>query len=184
MFLARAGDRAMKRHLVIFVVLLFVSFASAQRAFDQNELGVAILLTYSSLERYIDLALWTQFGLEDENPDFTKLCVDIALFHQKGEILLGKKYQPKELAGSIALGLGVQLLATLRPELLPEDFFKPIRGLMEERNKCEFEHGISAEVLDRSRIEKYLRTVKKVIGIGIPELEERLASYSFPRLSG
>jgi hypothetical protein len=126
-----------------------------------------------------------EYRLDDETPDFALVQVDLAAFHAKGRRLHGKLYREQSLGGPLTLSLGAQLLATLRPALLPERFLGPIKGMMSLRNKCEFEHGLCPQPLNAGDVEKNIRMVSEVLaaGLGIApdDLEARLAPYHFPQ---
>ncbi|MCL6508235.1 MAG: hypothetical protein K6T59_14555, partial [Bryobacteraceae bacterium] len=167
--------------------LILNHLAAAERALAFGRPSTAILLTYATLERYVDLCLWVFYGLEDENPDYGKLTVDPAAYHQVGRALHGQNYQPRDLGGPLTLSVGLQLLATLKPELVPTEFFGPIKGLMTLRNRTEFEHGLCPQGVQADQVRKYLDKVKQIVARGgkkenLPELEQLLASYRFPLL--
>jgi len=167
--------------------LILNHLAAAERALEFGRPSTAILLTYATLERYVDLCLWVYYGLEDENPDYGKLTVDAAAYHQVGRALHGRSYQPRDLGGPLTLSVGVQLLATLKPELMPpeKEFLGRIKGLMSLRNRTEFEHGLCPQVVQADQVRQYLDKVKEIVARGgkkenLPELEQLLAPYRFP----
>lgn len=167
--------------------LVFNHLASAERYLSFHQLGVAILLAYASLERYVDLCLWVKYGLDDSKADFTGVPLDTAKYHRVGRDFHGKKYQERDLPDQISLATGVQLLATLEPGLLPSKiFFGPILGLMNDRNKCEFEHGIRTKTICHSEAARHLETVKKILAITFQEqgndIEIELEQYRFPSI--
>jgi len=164
--------------------LVLNHLAAAERAFKYKQWGIAILLIYATLERFVDLCLWVEFGLDDEDPDFSRVQVDPDAFHRVGRRFHGKQYQERPLAGPFGLSLGVQLLATLRPDLLPEGFLGRIKGLMSIRNRCEFEHGLCPKPPTREDVERNLYLAKEILasalGLELTGLEDRLEPYRFP----
>lgn len=166
--------------------LVLNHLASAKRALHQHEFGVAILLAYATLERYVDLCLWVFHQLDDERPDFSNLGLDYKSYHDVGRKLHGRNYQKRELAGSITLSLGVQLLAVLRPDWLPAKFLGRIKGLMSLRNKCEFEHGLCRKALTPADVKRCLEPVEEILKIGLAKqgktLQDELERYSYPAI--
>ncbi len=164
--------------------LVLNHLAAAERALAHRQWGIAILLIYATLERFVDLCLWVEFGLDDENPDFSRISVNENVFHEMGRTLHGKQYRKQELAGALNLSFGVQLLATLKPDLLSPKFFGKIKGLMRVRNHCEFEHGLCPKPPTREEVEKNLNLTKEILSnalnLELTELEDRLAPYRFP----
>jgi hypothetical protein len=164
--------------------LVFNHLAAAERALAYQQWGIAILLIYATLERFIDLCLWVEFGLDDENPDYSRVSVDDEQFHQVGRSFHGKQYRPQTLTGPLGLSLGAQLLATLKPEWLPPESLPRIKGLMSVRNRCEFEHGLCPKPPTQEDVERNLRLVKeiltKALGLETVALEKQLEPYRFP----
>ena len=165
--------------------LVLNHLAATERALARGESGLAVLLTYASLERYIDLRLWTEYGLDDERPDYSllALALDEERFHEVGFQLHGKDYERRDLKGPITLALGIQLLHALNPTEIPKNAFGPLRGLMHDRNKSEFEHGLSPKVIKPENVRKYYETVKLIIKQKFPTLEEELEKYRFEEIS-
>ena len=166
--------------------LILNHFAAAERYLSFHQFGVAILLTYATLERYVDLCLWADHGLDDNKPDFNKLSIDLARFDQVGREFHGKEYQKRGLPVQISLASGVQLLSALNSDLLPARHFGSIRGLMNHRNRCEFEHGLHSKVLGHDQVARNLAAVKAIIAPVIDQqgktIDEELEQYRFPCL--
>ncbi|MEW6667552.1 MAG: TIGR02710 family CRISPR-associated CARF protein [Thermodesulfobacteriota bacterium] len=166
------------------IPLVLNHLAAAERALSQRQVSPAMLLAYSTLERYVVLCLWAEFRLDDRNPNYPALNLDLDHFHEVGNLMHGKQYDRRDPSGPIALSLGVQLLATLKPGLVPGKSLGPIRGIMNDRNNCEFEHGLCAKAVRHEDVEKHIKTVKAILG-GSPflqngVLEEKLDMYRFP----
>lgn len=171
------------------ILLVLNHLACARRSAQQGRYGIAGLLAYSTLEKYIDLLLLTHFGLNDDDPDFSTLSLDIDRFHGTGRKIFGRGYKPSNLAGQkISLSLGYQLAGTLLPSLFPSNPAR-ILGTMQARNKCEYEHGIVSRPLDAKTADAALEYVAEVVslhfGSGVEArtmLESQLAEFEFPSL--
>ncbi len=167
--------------------LIMNHLASAERAFEQGQYGVTAMLLYATLERYIDLALLAYYGLDDENPDYSALPLDKEKFDELGRKLIGPGYQERELAGPVSLATGAQLLATLKPEALPDSFFPKLDAVVKQRNRCEFEHGLTAKSLKRKKVQQSLEDLKEFLlnsrvvcgELGVGNTLER---YRFPTI--
>jgi len=167
------------------IPIILNHIASAERNVTHAQISSAILLVYASLERYIDLCLWVLYGLIDEKPDYSKVSLNMDKFHEVGRRFFGKKYQKKkDLPSPISLSSGVQLLAALRPDLVNERFFGRIQGLMNERNKCEFEHGLCSRPIEKEGVLSHLKIVKEIVQAGMPaiSIETELEKFRFPNL--
>jgi len=167
--------------------LVLNHLSAAQRALTYHQTGVAILLAYATLERYVDLALWTCFNLDDENPDFSMVDFDIEKFHELGMKMYGREsYKRSDPAGPIGLSLGVQLLATLKPELMPVEFLGNVSKLMQHRNRCEYEHGLRPYNLKSKDVDGHIKGVCKLFDCALKPLqinvEKELSRYRFPDL--
>lgn len=164
--------------------LLLNHLAAAERARNHRHWGIAILLTYATLERFVDLCLWVKFGLDDEDPDFSRLTLNEEEFHQVGKRFHGKKYREQSLAGQLGLSLGAQLLATLAPDFLPPEYLGRIKGLMNVRNKCEFEHGLCPRIPTEPEVVNNINLVKEIVAQALKletsALEKLLEPYRFP----
>lgn len=183
---ARVCEQEMPKTVEEAFPLVLNHLAAAERSLDNGHVGAAVLLVYATLERYVDLCLWVHYGLDDEDPDYAKLNLDIQAFHNTGGIMHGKRYERRDPTGKITLSLGSQLLATLRPELLPQDFLRKILGLMNDRNKCEFEHGLCPRALAVEKVARHIQTVKRLLQLQLEQLgrslEEDLERYRFPAI--
>jgi hypothetical protein len=135
--------------------------------------------------------LWTEYGLDDEAPDYTLLegKLNQARYDQCGHKLFTKKlYREGGPEGQITLGKGMQLVAALKPELLPPDMLGLARGFLLTRNKCEFEHGIKAQPVENDEMEKWSNFVRSIISMrfgvkdGQQHLDAELAKFQFPTL--
>lgn len=168
--------------------LVLNHLAAAERALKFHQASPALLLTYASLERYLDLCLFVFYGLDDEQPDYAKVSLNEEAFHAMGRKLHGKAYRKVELGGPINLAVGAQLLATLRPELLPEQSLGPIQGLMTRRNKTEFEHGLCPTAVGEPEVAKFLAAVKEIVSLALAPTGENvdtaLDPYRFPEIDG
>jgi hypothetical protein len=94
--------------------LLAWYLAAAGRLLEAEKPSLAVLLTYAAIERYVDLCIWTEFGLGDEAPDYRRIedTLDRKRYYQADRRLFGKSYRPRELDGPLMFGNGAQLLAT------------------------------------------------------------------------
>lgn len=165
------------------IPLILNHLAAAERSLEQDSPGIGLLLTYATLERYIDLILWVDYELDDEEPDYSKIEAKLKeneeIFHENGRGLMKEKYRPRQPVGPIGLALGIQLLATLDPQAMPKKFFGPFLGLMQDRNRCEYEHGLSPKLTDKDQVKKYVAIVKEAVKIKIPEVDALLEDYRF-----
>lgn len=165
--------------------LILNHLSAAQRTLNYHQPGAATLLAYATLERYVDLALWTCFKLDDENPDFSNINLDMNKFHDTGMKMYGKEgYKKSEPSGPIGLGLGVQILATLKPDLMPVGFLKSVSRLMQHRNKCEYEHGLCPHTLKEKDVDMHIKGVCKLLcdtlrPMGL-NIEKEFGKYRFP----
>ncbi|MBW2037262.1 MAG: TIGR02710 family CRISPR-associated protein [Deltaproteobacteria bacterium] len=163
--------------------LVMNHLSAAERCLSQHQPGVAILLAYASLERYVDLCLWVHYGLDDENPDFSNVKLELPSFHAVGRKLHGKNYQQRPPGGPLTLSLGIQLLATLKPDLLPVECLGRIKGMMAARNKSEFEHGLCAQFVKPDNVKLHIQSVKEIVGMCYEfgeDFEKELEKYNFP----
>ena len=46
---------------------------------------------------------------------------------------------------------------------MPEKLLGPMRGLMNDRNKCEFEHGLCAKALSVQKVQKHIHGVDQIL---------------------
>ena len=148
---AEAADQPEFMNRAILLVLNHLS--SARRSAKQGKFGIAALLTYSTLEKYVDLLLLTHFGLKDDEPNYGKLTEEnIAKYHETGRRIFKGKYVENNLEGQkITLSIGIQLAASLMPEKFPRSIAS-VNSLMMARNKCEYEHGIVSKPLDERTV--------------------------------
>ncbi len=166
--------------------LLLNHLAAARRAIEQGRLSIGLMLTYSAMERYVDLCLWVLFGLDDERPDYGLLGdrLDREQYNMAGKNLLGNRYELREMSGPIQFMSGIQLLAALAPDRLPNNpkELGPLYGLSSNRNKCEYEHGLMAPNLDGEKVMSDWRHVRSLIlrGLGDADAERWLERLSFP----
>ncbi|MFH1465453.1 MAG: hypothetical protein ABIO70_13785 [Pseudomonadota bacterium] len=140
--------------------------AAAERQLGVGRTSLAVLLTYAVVERYVDLSLWTLFGLDDERPDYTLVAgrLDLTRYHAMGKRFFGHDYRAREVEGPLMFGNGAQLLAALAPERLAEADFGPLRGLSTARNRCEFEHGLRPKPPEREAVARFLALARAVVG--------------------
>lgn len=169
------------------VPLLVWYLAAARRLFDAEKPSLAVLLTYAAVERYVDLCLWVDFGLDGEKPDYALVAEQLvrAKYDEAGRKLFGKDYKQRDLDGPLMFANGAQLLAALAPERLALDDLGPLKGLSSARNKCEYEHGFLPKTPSHDEVEKYLAKAAEIIARacdGNNVLEDMLPEYLFPRL--
>jgi hypothetical protein len=152
--------------------LLAWYLAAAERQARVGRNSLAVLLTYAAIERYVDLSLWTLFGLHDEHPDYALIAdrLDPARYHAMGKRFFGKEYRERSVEGPLMFGNGAQLLVTLAPERLPEADLGPLRGLSTARNRCEFEHGLRPQPPEREAVARFYALARTVVGRA-PEAE-------------
>lgn len=148
------------------VPLLAWYLAAAQRVLSVNKHSLAVLLTYAAVERFVDLCLWTEYGLDDEDPDYSRVkqILDRQAYHKAGRQLCGKKYKERELSGPLMFTNGAQLLAALKPEYLPFVDLGYLQGLANARNKCEYEHGFLPQTPKAEDVQRYLTKAEQIIG--------------------
>jgi hypothetical protein len=166
--------------------LILNHLAAAKRYLKQGRAGATMLLVYATVEKYVDLCLWVLFGVKDEDPDYSKLNLDRKRFHEVGRFIHQKNYIEREPGGPIGLSLGVQLLATLKPDLMPGNFYGRVRGMMNDRNKCEFEHGLCARALSPAIVGKHIRMAEELLEIALKTKSDQhlldICNYEFPRV--
>lgn len=166
--------------------LLAWYLAAASRLATAEKPSLALLLTHAAVERYIDLCLWFDFGLDDERPySLIEDRLDPKALHRAGREIFGKNYQPRPPEGPLMFGNGAQLLAALSPERLPLQMLGPLRGLSADRNKCEYEHGLSPRVPSAETTQRHLEAARRVIALAFGEvLEAVVHAHRVPMLSG
>ncbi len=164
--------------------LILSQLAAARRALAQADLDDAVLLYHGAVERVVDLVLWTRFGLDDRNPDFSSVSLDQARFDAVGPLVFDR-YEPGAPRGPILYRNGIQLLHTLAPELLAEQDIGPLKGLGRMRN--ELVHGLVPRHPRATEVASVFRKVApfwaRLFG-GLDRFEAQLADYAFPRLTG
>jgi CRISPR-associated protein (TIGR02710 family) len=161
--------------------------AAAGRLLDAGKPSLAVLLTYAAVERYVDLVLRVDFGLDDEEPDYSvvEAKIDGARYDQAGKAIFGKKYVRRELAGPLMFGNGAQLLATLSEQRLRLDELGKLQGLSNARNKCEFEHGLVPRVPCPEQVRSFLEHASAIVARAYDDSGAFLAAVeacAFPRL--
>jgi len=160
--------------------------AAAQRMADAEKNSLAVLLLYAAMERYMGLCLRIECGLDDEQPDYSRVKdrIDWKRFDDAGKALVGRGYQRRELEGPLMFTSSAQLLATLAPNRLDAADLGPLHGLSTTRNKCEYEHGFLPNAPAKKDVQSFLSGVKRIVGrcCGGSHFEAMLASYRFPAL--
>lgn len=169
-------------------VLLAWYLAAAQRHLDAEKSSLAVLLTYAAIERYVDLSLWVEFGLDDEAPDYGRIAtiLDRESYDHAGRRLFGKSYRSRDLDGPLMFGNGAQLLAALNSDRLAVDDLGILAGLSNARNKCEYEHGFLPKRTASDEVRRYLEKTHAIVARvfdGGSELDEWVAACRFPVLA-
>ncbi len=169
-------------------VLLPWYIAAAQRHLRGEKPSLAVLLTYAAIERYVDLCLWVDLGLDDERPDYQRVMpqLDMQKYDEAGRRIYGKKYRQRELVGPLMFSNGAQLLATLRPDRLAVDDLGALAGLSNARNKCEYEHGLLPKTPAPNEVQRYLDRARSIIARvfdGEAELKPWVDACRFPVLA-
>jgi hypothetical protein len=65
-----------------------------------GKLSQALLLAYAAMERYVNLCLWVDFGLDDKKPEYGRIKDRLAQpevrrkYDHAGRRLVGDDYQP------------------------------------------------------------------------------------------
>lgn len=171
--------------------LLAWYLAAAGRLIEAEKLSQAVMLTYAAVERYIDLCLWVDFGLDDEKPQYEKIADRLGeeersrRYDAAGARLFGKAYARRELEGPIMFGNGAQLLAALAPKRLDVDDLGGLRGLSANRNQTEFEHGFLPSTPPEKRVQEHLEKAIALIERGLGgsgALAIAIERCRFPRL--
>lgn len=164
--------------------LVFNHLEASKRHLSYNQSGAAILLAYATLERFIDLALWYYFDIDDENPDLSNVTLDLEKFHEAGRALYAKRYRESEPAGPIGLSLGVQILHALKPELMPLNAMAGISRMIQHRNKCEYEHGLCPTLIKAKDVEKHIGIVRRLLTEVLKpmdlDVDKELLKFRFP----
>jgi CRISPR-associated protein (TIGR02710 family) len=167
--------------------LLVWYLAAARRLLDAGKPSLAVLLGYAAVERYVDLCLWIDFGLDDEKPDYARISdrLDRNHYAEAGRWLFGNDHKPRDLDGPLMFANGAQLLAALAPPRLDMNDFGPLKGLSNARNKCEYEHGFLPKTPSQDEVERYLAKATEIIARacgGKDALERKLREFEFPKL--
>jgi hypothetical protein len=160
--------------------------AAARRMADAGKTSLAVLLLYAAMERYMGLCLRIEWGLDDKQPDYSRVedRIDWDRFHAAGKDLIGQRYQRRPLEGELNFTKAAQLLATLAPHRLDLKDLGRLHGLSTTRNKCEYEHGFLPKAPSQKDAEKHLAHLKEIVArcCGQERLEKMLANYRFPSL--
>ena len=169
-------------------VLLAWYLAAASRHLDAEKPSLALLLTYAAVERYVDLCLWVDFGLDDEAPDYQRIdnALDRERYEQAGRRLFGKSYRTRELDGPLMFGNGAQLLAALSPDRLNPADLGVLAGLSNARNKCEYEHGFLPTTPSPDEVRRYLDKARAIVARtfdGAVQLDDWITACRFPVLA-
>lgn len=169
------------------VPLLVWYLAAARRLLDAEKPSLALLLTYAAVERYVDLCLWIDFGLDDERPDYSRVgkWLDHEKYNEAGRRFFGNEYKPRCLDGPLMFANGAQLLAALKPERLKLEDLGPLKGLSSDRNKCEYEHGLLPQAPSREDVKRHLEKACEIVARvrgGKEALEKPLEGCRFPKL--
>lgn len=168
-------------------VLLVWYLAAAQRYLAGEKTSLAVLLTYAAVERYVNLCLWVEFGLDDEVPDYRRIAtiLDRERYDHAGRRLFGKSYRPRELDGPLMFGNGAQLLAVLNSDRVAVDDLGILAGLSNARNKCEYEHGLLPKTPAPDEAHRYLEKARAIVARvfeGECKLDEWITECRFPLL--
>ncbi len=164
--------------------------ASAKRYADYGECTIALMLLYSTIEKICDAVLLLEYGINDEKPDYSKIenTIDWNTYHEKGKKLIGPKYEERKPRGPITYTIGIQLVSTLKPEIIQEEDLSKLNGLMQLRNKCEFEHGFCPNTVGTKQFKEYFKLTRKIVENFAkaynPDLnvEKLLQDLQFPKL--
>jgi CRISPR-associated protein (TIGR02710 family) len=173
------------------IPLLACYIAAATRLLAAGKLSQALLLAYAAMERYVNLCLWVDFGLDDKKPEYGRIEDRLAQpevrrkYDHAGRRLVGDDYQPRDPQGPLMFVNGSQLLAALAPERLSIGDLGPLKGLSHDRNRCEFEHGFLPQMPDPEKVKKYIEEVRRIIAKGcvVGDFETAINRSAFPRLS-
>jgi len=161
--------------------------AAADRLLSAGRLSQALLLIYACIERYSNLCLWVDFGLDANNPDYDSVSkqMDETRYVEAGSRLFRQDYKFRKPHGRLTFTKGLQLLAALNKECLRLDDLGRLRCLANARNKCEYEHGFLPQVPKRDEVEEYLETARDIVSQacgGRQALEMLLGACRFPKL--
>lgn len=165
--------------------LLLWYLAAARRMLDAGKPSLAVLLTYAALERYVGLCLWVEFGLDVEDPDYERVKDrrDRSRYEEAGRVLFGERYTLQDPDGPLMFSNGARLLVALSPERLKLEDLRPLKGLMNARNKCEYEHGFLPKPPRAEDVGRHLRKAEEIVGrVSSGDLGKMLEKYRFPLL--
>ncbi|MGH7707210.1 MAG: hypothetical protein ACREM6_04680 [Vulcanimicrobiaceae bacterium] len=169
--------------------LLAWYLSAAERLLAAKKISLAVLLTYAAVERYSDLCLLDDFGLDDEKPNYSTVKVKLDEQRERyvaaGKQLFGAGYKYRDPDGPLGFAAGAQLLAALSPMRLDVGDLGTLTGLSAARNKCEYEHGFLPKIPSDEDAKRYLRKAKDVIARGCTtpaDLQRQIDAYSFPKL--
>lgn len=167
--------------------LLVWYLAAAGRLLQASKPSLALLLIYAAVERYVDLCLWTEFGLDDEKPDYSLVenLINREQYDKAGRVLFDARYKARDLEGPLMLMNGAQLLAVLNPNRLSMNDLGRLKGLSAARNKCEYEHGFLPRTPDTAEVQQYLKKATEIVTriCGQEALEKMLEGFRFPVLT-
>lgn len=160
--------------------------AAAQRMLEADKTSLAALLLYAATERYLGLCLRVEWGLDEDNPDYSRIAdkLNWEKFHEAGKKLVGESYRRRELAGPLTFTLSAQLVAALAPQRLPFRYLGPLHGLAVTRNHCEFEHGFLPRRPEKEKVAGFLRAVLEILAASWDRqwIDERLNECRFAEL--
>ena len=159
---------------------------AARRALQAGDATRTLHLTYASLERFVVLALWLDFGLDaDERgnleerlpPAFGREAYDAV-----GLRMFGQGYEPRPVCGPLMFASGLQLLAALAPGSISAEDLPLLNQLAEARNQTEFEHGLVARPVPLDRCRKWFTLVAAIVRRRSELAALEPDSYLFPTL--
>jgi hypothetical protein len=166
--------------------LVLNHLATAKRHLSWGNFSATVMFLYATVERYVDMCLWVEFKLDDNSPDYASLPLNEKRFHEIGRRFFAEKYDvSRSLPSNLSYMAGIQLLATLKPERILEADLRPLLGLGNDRNKCEYEHGFLPKPPKKEKIRKYLELINNILSRelrGEDKLRLELDRYSFPKL--
>ncbi len=160
--------------------------AAAGRMLEADKTSLAVLLPYAAVERYAGLCLRLEWGLKEDDPDYSLVThkLDRDKFHRAGEKLVGGRYERREPAGPLTFTLSAQLLASLSPHRLPFKQLGPLRGLAMTRNHCEYEHGFLPKLPKPEDVAGFLAVAREIVAAACGQdfFEHWLQDCRFARL--
>lgn len=173
--LEKLKNKDMDYHILNFYI-------SAQRFKKKKRYDLGIFLFYRTIEKIYQKRLKTEYGIDNNNPDFStikgKSISDIqTLYDQLGKEVYGKRYSKKEIPKKLGLMDSAIIYNVLRGQK-PLKCLKWLCHIIETRNHSIFTHGM--RVLGEKDYNEFKKFVEKM-----PEIKNsvlNINAFEFPSI--